>query len=249
VLRGGALLGASIMLVGIDVWLALPRWRDLVFDENRIVEDLTFGFYVLAFVVGLAAAIGLRGRYRTLSLAAIPATALLFAGEEVDWGFLLFDWHEPHLLGDPGFNLHDLPDAVGEAFARGSLPSLDWIPIIAVCALAVVGARAAISWYRRDPLCSQPAMALLGLTLALVGLAKLVDVHAVKMAFLFLGFNLKPVEEGAELAASAILALAALRLYQIREARSPTPSPTAGVGLLLHSVEDIAPETARARAR
>jgi hypothetical protein len=243
----GALGAGLTVLVGVAVWSAWPGWRDPVFDENRIVEDLTVVFYLLAFVTGLVAAIRLRGRYKTLSLAAIPVIALLFAGEELDWGFLVF-WHEPRWLGGFGFNLHDVPDEVGEAAGHGSLPLPDWVAVIALVALALVGARAAIRWYRQDSLCSEPAMALLAVTLALVGLAKIADVHPLKKAvLLLLGFNLRPVEESAELAGSVILFLAAWRLRRIvvRDARFPTPAPAASVSGLLNPSPDVAPEVAR----
>jgi hypothetical protein len=247
VVQRGALGACLTVLVGVAVWSAWPQWRDLVFDENRIVEDLTVVFYLLAFVTGLIAAIGLRGRYKTLSLAVIPVIALLFAGEEVDWGFLIF-WHEPRWLGGFGFNVHDVPDDVGQATVHGSLPSPDWVVVIALVALALVAGRAAIRWYRQDSLCSEPAIALLALTLALVGLAKVADVHPLKKAVLLLfGFNLRPVEESAELAGSAILFLAALRLRQIvvRDAPFRTPAPAASVSALLNPSPEVAPEVAR----
>jgi len=222
-----------MILLSVGVWIAFPQWQDSIFDEDRIVEDLTVAFYLLALAIGLIAAIRLRGRYKALSLAVIPGIALLFALEELDWGFLVVygtdSGDKPQIFGKFGIDLHDLPDAFSYAIAHGLLPPLDWIAAIVVfVALAVILARAALRWCRRDPLCSEAAIALLALTLALVSLAKVVDVHAVKdLLWSALGFDPTPVEETAELAASVVLFQAALRLRQMVTRKAPSRSPLA----------------------
>ena len=180
---------------------ARPRWRGLLFGEDRAVETAT----ALLFLLFMAGGLGL----------------LAFL-DEISFGARLFGWPMPAMFGGGEFDgAHDL---VILAYRLGS--EADPIIIGAIClGVLVMALLCALRWHRRGDvrahrIVTEPAYGLLVLFVGGIAIASLLD--------LGIGFleRLGPLEEVVEMNAGLALLLAVL---STRRAGSAAANAAGGV--------------------
>jgi hypothetical protein len=200
---------------------ARPRWRGLLFGEDRAVETATALLFLATFTSAAAFLIAGSQRYRGLLFMAGGLGLLAFL-DEISFGARLFGWPMPAMSGGGEFDgAHDL---VILAYRLGS--EADPIIIGAIClGVLVMALLCALRWRRRGDvrahrIVTEPAYGLLVLFVGGIAIASLLD--------LGIGFleRLGPLEEVVEMNAGLALLLAVL---STRRAGSAAANAAGGV--------------------
>lgn len=111
-LVGGFLVAAALVALAVlGVYAAFPGWRQELWREDYLVENLSAVLFLAAFALGLLGLAALRahGR-RSRALAWISALGLLGALEEASYGARLLHLRVPAIYGHMIDAVHDIPD-------------------------------------------------------------------------------------------------------------------------------------------
>lgn len=124
--------------------LVVPRVREPLFGEDRLIETIAAGFFLAAFVVGVAFLIAYRVRRYRVFLFIASSLGLLGFLDEISFGARLFGWSLPEMPGGGEFD--GAHDVVILTYRLGT--EADPIVSAAICAsLVLIALMGVLHWY------------------------------------------------------------------------------------------------------
>ncbi|MEK6222580.1 MAG: hypothetical protein N2D54_10085 [Chloroflexota bacterium] len=105
-----------------------PRQLKLQVKENNSIENSTFTFFALGFIIGIHQLGKLSDKYIKFAFLPIPLISLLLFLEEVGYGGRFFDIKYPRLHKLKFDGLHDVAHVLAHSYKRGEFPQvIDYI--------------------------------------------------------------------------------------------------------------------------
>jgi len=196
---------ATLVLVCSILYLLIPGIRSPLRAEDKLVENLSAGLYLLTALTAAIILVCGNRRRRVLYLLLILGSVCFL--EELSFGQRLIGYSVPYVVGVSMDSLHDIVEVGATLFRLAGPPAV----AAAVCVAVTVGAAAFVYRKRLAGLfllaLESPVYGALMIFAALIGLSLALDVKVVRFR------GRKFVEEIIELNAALALLFACVCVY------------------------------------